>query len=108
MNTLPPSIHRLQSRREMLRHCSLGFGSLALAGVMNDRAFGALPPGAKLPLGQPHFTPRVKHVIFCYMSGGVSHVDSFDPKPELVKRHGQPMPVPVKPTMFNQNGNIMG
>ena len=41
------------------------------------------------------------------MSGGVSHVDSFDPKPELTKRHGQPMPVPVKPTMFNQNGNLM-
>lgn len=42
------------------------------------------------------------------MSGGVSHVDSFDPKPELRRRHGQPMPVPVRPTMFNDNGNIMG
>jgi hypothetical protein len=86
----------------MLRRCSLGFGSLALAGLMNDKTFGAAPT-----VGRPHFAPRVKHVIFCYMSGGVSHVDSFDPKPELARRDGQPMPVPVKPTMFNQNGNIM-
>jgi hypothetical protein len=94
---------RLFSRREMLARVSTGFGSLALAGLMNDRAFGA----ASSPVGKPHFAPRVKHVIFCYMSGGVSHVDSFDPKPELARRHGQPMPVPVRPTMFNQNGNIM-
>jgi len=93
---------RRLSRREMLARVSTGFGSLALAGLMSDRAYGAAPV-----LGRPHYSPRVKHVIFCYMSGGVSHVDSFDPKPELAKRHGQPMPVPVKPTMFNQNGNIM-
>ena len=95
----------LLTRRAMLRRCSLGFGSLALAGLLSDRAYGARgiddkPPG-------PHFPAEAKHVIFCYMSGGVSHVDSFDPKPELAKRHGQPMPVPVKPTMFNNNGNIM-
>jgi len=41
------------------------------------------------------------------MSGGVSHVDTFDPKPRLKRDHGKPMPVPVRPTMFNQNGNIM-
>ncbi len=94
------------TRREMLRRCSLGFGSLALAGLLNDKVYGALAGDAK-PSG-PHFTPRARRVIFCYMSGGVSHVDSFDPKPELARRHGQPMPVPVKPTMFNNNGNIMG
>jgi hypothetical protein len=41
------------------------------------------------------------------MSGGVSHVDTFDPKPRLKRDHGKPMPVTVRPTMFNQNGNIM-
>jgi len=105
MNPLP------LSRREMLRRCSLGFGSMAFAGLFSENARGnaAAPQGsAAVPVqGQPHFPPRVKNVIFCYMSGGVSHVDSFDPKPELIKRHGQPMPVPVKPTMFNQNGNLM-
>lgn len=94
------------TRRAMLRRCSLGFGSVALAGLLADKSYGALAGDAKPP--GPHFKPRAKHVIFCYMSGGVSHVDSFDPKPELAKRQGQPMPVPVKPTMFNNNGNIMG
>lgn len=51
--------------------------------------------------------PRAKNVIFCFMSGGVSAVDSFDPKPRLKHDHGKPMPVPIKPTMFNANGNIM-
>jgi uncharacterized protein DUF1501 len=96
------------TRREMLHRCSLGFGALALRGLLSENAFAAsaaLAGEAHPPV--PHFAPRAKHVIFCYMSGGVSHVDSFDPKPELAKRHGQPMPVPVKPTMFNNNGNIM-
>lgn len=92
-------------RREMLRRCSLGFGTLALSALFAKPAFASPPPGALVR--PPHFPPRAKHVIFAYMSGGVSHVDSFDPKPELQRRHGQPMPVPVKPTMFNDNGNIM-
>lgn len=86
------------TRRQMLARCSLGFGTLALSGLAAQR----VPTAAA-----PHFSPKVKHVIFAYMSGGVSHVDSWDPKPELAKRHGQPMPVPVRPTMFNNNGNIM-
>ena len=53
-----------------------------------------------------HYTPRAKHVIFCYMSGGVSHVDSFDPKPKLKELAGKPMPVKVERTQFNKNGNI--
>jgi hypothetical protein len=53
-----------------------------------------------------HFRPRAKSVIFCYMSGGVSHLDSFDPKPLLKRMAGKPMPVKVERTVFNQNGNI--
>ena len=102
----PGNKTRLISRREMLRRCSMGFGSLALSGLVAEQTLAALAGDQKPP--GPHFKPRAKNVIFCYMSGGVSHVDSFDPKPELKKRHNQPMPVPVKPTMFNQNGNIMG
>jgi hypothetical protein len=93
------------SRREMLRRCSLGFGGLALSALFSEKVFGAVAPSGLVRA--PHFKPRAKHVIFAYMSGGVSHLDSFDPKSELKKRHGQPMPVPVKPTMFNDNGNIM-
>src|SRR6187397_3201937 len=100
------------SRRAMLRTCSLGFSSLALRGLLAAEAAtpgtsGGREKGEPIRAPGPHFTPRVKHIIFAYMSGGVSHVDSWDPKPELAVRHGQPMPVPVKPTMFNNNGNIM-
>src|SRR6188508_999929 len=92
------------SRREMLRQCSLGFGGMALAGLLADQSFGALADDGKPP--GPHFKPRAKRVIFCYMSGGVSHVDSFDPKPELAKLAGKPMPVAVQRTQFNANGTI--
>jgi hypothetical protein len=82
------------SRRQLLSRLSCGFGLTALAGLSH-----ASP---RTPL----FRPRAKSVIFCYMSGGFSHVDSFDPKPELIKRAGQPMPVAVQRTQFNQNGTI--
>ncbi len=93
------------SRREMLRNTSTGFGTLALAGLMSDPAYGAVAP--EVPTRAPHFEPKVKHVIFCYMSGGLSHIDSFDPKPRLAKEAGQPMPFETARTMFNQDGNIM-
>ncbi len=93
---MPPTLNR----RQMLARCSTGFGLLALAGLLPRQALGALrPPG-------PEFRPRAKNVIFCYMSGGVSHLDSFDPKPFLKKLAGQPMPVKVERTMFNNNGKV--
>jgi hypothetical protein len=91
---------RFMTRRQALAHGSTGFGLTALAGLLGDRAYGAsATPG-------PHFVPRAKSVIFCYMSGGVSHIDSFDPKPRLAREAGQPMPMKVERTMFNNNGNI--
>lgn len=96
------------SRRTVLQNASLGFGAVALSGLLQDPAFGQtreLPTGAALP--RLHHAPRAKHVIFCFMSGGVSHVDSFDPKPKLKELHGKPMPVRVERTQFNNNGNVM-
>ena len=100
----PPSV----SRRDMLTKRSTGFGLLALSGLLAERA-GADGAGQASPFAprRPHFKPKVKSVIFCFMSGGVSHVDTFDPKPRLKRDHGKPMPVPVRPTMFNEIGNIM-
>ena len=86
------------SRREFLNTASAGFGMTALAGLMAEQA-GAV--------GKPHFEPKVKSVIFCYLSGGLSHVDSFDPKPRLEKEAGEPMPFKTERTMFNDDGNIM-
>jgi hypothetical protein len=91
------------SRRELLRRCSLGFGGIALSGLLSSPAFGASSPNAK-----PGPKAKAKNVIFCYMSGGVSHVDSFDPKPALRRLHGQSMPVPIQRTVFNDNGKVMG
>lgn len=72
------------TRRSFLRQSSLGFGWLAFAGLANRVA------SAEARRAQAHFAPRAKHVIFLFMDGGVSHVDTFDPKPELTKRTGQP------------------
>lgn len=88
------------SRREILSRASTGFGMAALAGMMQESASGALVSRAK------RFAPRARSVIFCYMSGGVSHVDSFDPKPLLKKFEGKPMPGAVKKTQFNNNGTV--
>ncbi|MDG1895718.1 MAG: DUF1501 domain-containing protein [Fuerstiella sp.] len=98
----------MTSRRDFLERSSTGFGAVALAGLMNDSALAdstELPAGAGLQ--QTHHEPKAKRVIFCFMSGGVSHVDSFDPKPKLKDLHGKPMPVTIERTQFNNNGNIM-
>ena len=98
----PQSMTRLSrlSRREMLRRSSTGFGLLALSGLF------AREGRAALNLSLPHRAPRAKNVIFCYMSGGVSHLDSFDPKPKLKDLAGKPMPVAIERTQFNNNGNV--
>ncbi len=102
--------HRLASpptRREMLKQCSTGFGAMALSGLFGSTGLqAALARQSRAP--GTDFAPRAKHVIFCYMSGGVSQVDSFDPKPRLTRDHGQPMPTRVERTQFNANGNIFG
>src|ERR1700761_8944095 len=65
------------TRRDLLAGTANGFGLLALAGLMGEADAG------------PHFAPKAKNVIFCFMDGGVSHVDSFDPKPKLAALDGQ-------------------
>ena len=90
------------SRRRMLQTTSTGFGMLAAAALLAEEAGAANPQTARVP----HFTPQVKNVIFCYMSGGMSQVDSFDPKPKLAQMAGEPVPFKAERTMFNNNGNI--
>ena len=85
------------SRRHLLTHASTGFGMAALAGLMQ----------AETPVNRAkRLAPKARSVIFCYMSGGVSHLDSFDPKPLLEKYAGQPMPGEVQKTQFNNNGTV--
>ncbi len=91
------------SRREMLRTAANGFGAVALTALMADPAYGAKNP----PRGEPHFKPKAKSVIFLYMDGGPSQVDTFDPKPRLDREHGQRIKMKVEPTQFNNIGNVL-
>lgn len=100
------------SRREMLKHCGSGFGAVALAALSRDRAYG-FDTATSGELGQaghgPHHEVRAKNVIFLYMDGGPSQVDTFDPKPELDRQNGKSPGslFDVEPTQFNNNGNLL-
>src|SRR3954453_4464339 len=85
------------SRREFLCRSGGGFGAVALSWLLSrDLSARAedvlLDPLNPLARREPHFKPRAKSVIFCFMEGGPSHIDLFDPKPTLEKLAGQPMP----------------
>ena len=74
------------SRRAFLRDTACGFGLLGLTDLLAAGQAGPLAPK------QPHCTPRAKRVIFLFMHGGPSHLDTFDPKPLLTRDHGKPLP----------------
>lgn len=90
------------NRREMLRRTGCGFGYLALAGLLGKEAAtaadsGATPQTFNAPTNPlvpklPHFTGRAKRIIFLFMPGGPSQVDTFDPKPRLAQDNGKPSP----------------
>ncbi len=99
MNLLE-SLRQMQSRRAFLGRASTGLGSMALASLLGPRS---LPAGTnsssavaidKWPgvVNPPHLAPRAKRVIYLYMAGGPSHLETFDYKPKLAEMHGQPMP----------------
>ena len=107
MRHLPP--RRPLSRREALCRMGSGFGMLSFASIVSESIARAatLPdtngvPGARIP----NFKPKAKHVIFLFMNGGLSQVDSFDPKPMLDKYHGQPLPGEI-PQHERKTGNLM-
>ena len=79
----------LFSRRELLQRSGLGLGALGLAGVLADAGHAAESP---LAPKAPHFPGKAKRVIHFFLNGGPSQVDTFDPKPELAKYAGQPLP----------------
>ncbi|MFO0918942.1 MAG: DUF1501 domain-containing protein [Planctomycetaceae bacterium] len=97
------------SRREWLRRSACGFGGVALAGLLADASNADTShEAAGLVPRQPHFPARAKRVVFLFMHGGVSHVDSFDPKPQLTKRNGQPLPFAKPKFEFAPTGNLLG
>ena len=84
----------LPSRREVLRRAGAGFGSLALAALLADESAAAGPRADPLAPRVPHSPARARRVIFLFMPGGPSQVDTFDPKPRLYRDHGKPAPKP--------------
>jgi hypothetical protein len=87
------------SRRDLLRHCGAGFGTLGLAALLRDDllAAAAAEPGSNPLAPRPsHFRPRAKRVIQLLANGGPSQMDTFDPKPMLTKYHGQRLPLHLK------------
>lgn len=118
MTPYPPYFRKPMSRRQLLNSCKCGFGSLAVAGL-----FGSLLPSCVDASNQhkaqidallsgvksPGFLPKAKNIIFLYMDGGVSQVDSFDPKPRLEKEHGEDPTnkFKVDDTQFGNVGKIL-
>jgi hypothetical protein len=85
------------TRRAALQQTACGFGSLALAGLCADSVQAANPLAAK----EPHLHPRAKRIIFLFMQGGPSHVDTYDYKPTLYKHDGKKMPFDDARTIAN-------
>jgi hypothetical protein len=83
---------RLHQRRTFLTQACRGVGGAALASLLPHAGAADAPRGA---VAKPHVPPKAKRVIFMVMAGGASHLELFDHKPELAKRHGQPMPESV-------------
>src|SRR5262245_11944936 len=98
----PPFARDLLDRRRFLADLGTGLGGVALASLLADagqlraeepaRWSPSIRPEAPLAARPPHFEPRARQVLLIFCSGAVSHVDTFDYKPELVKRSGQPLP----------------
>jgi hypothetical protein len=79
----------IPSRRSFLQQAGLGFGSLALATLLHEQSRAQPAPANPLAPRPPHFPARAKAVIWLFMTGGPSQVDTFDYKPELQRRDGQ-------------------
>src|SRR5438874_2520123 len=90
---------RIQSRRKFFRECAGGIGTVALAQLLEREGRGATAGTNPLAPRPPHFPPTAKNVIFMFMEGGPSQIDLFDPKPELQKWHGKPLPAEMTKDM---------
>jgi Protein of unknown function (DUF1501) len=104
-NYLSDSTHFWMDRREFLGQMGSGLTGIALAVLLKEQGLLARDSS---PLGEPHFVPKARRVIQIFCPGGVSQMDTFDYKPELQRRSGEPMPGEEKLVSFTAaNGNLM-
>ena len=85
-NTIQAFVHPRWTRRQALERLAGGFGMLAISDLLSGAETNPFAPKAT------HFPATAKRIIYLVMNGGMSHVDTFDPKPVLAKFNGQPMP----------------
>jgi hypothetical protein len=97
--------NRRLSRRDMLRMSSVGFGNLALLGLLQEQA-DAASAGPLAPKA-PMYPARAKRVIFVFLHGGPSQVDTFDPKPLLARDNGKPFPFDKPRIVSSPTGNLL-
>jgi hypothetical protein len=96
------------SRRRLLGRAANGFGALALSALLCDDGRAASGGAVDAEGARPtHFRPRARQIIFLYMDGGPSQVDTFDPKPRLDREHGTPFKMKVQPTQFDNVGTTL-
>ncbi len=89
----------LLTRRHFFGRAATGIGALALGSLLNPKLFSARAdeaPGGAFPLGQPHFRPTAKRVIYLFMAGGPSQMDLYDYKPTLEKLHETELPESIR------------
>ncbi len=103
------AVNEQLSRRQWLRQSACGFGQIALMGLMASEVKADRDGVVSGPLAPKpsHFAPQAKRVVFLFMHGGVSHVDSLDPKPRLVELNGQPLPMTKPKFEFAPTGNLL-
>ncbi|MFM1871715.1 MAG: hypothetical protein RL398_1137 [Planctomycetota bacterium] len=94
----------VSTRRNFLADVAAGFGAMALTDLRRPTIRTGDDPLAPRP---PHLAPRAKRVVFLFMHGGPSQVDTFDYKPLLQRDHGKPLPFPKPRVTFAQTGNLM-
>lgn len=99
----------IPNRRQLLKDCAAGFGSVALAALLAESSRGDSPSTASDPLSPrpPHFEPRAKRIIFLFMKGGPSHLDTFDDKPRLRRDNGKPLPFAKPRVQFAETGALL-
>jgi hypothetical protein len=95
------------SRRELLRSTAVGFGGMALAGLLAQSDANGSPSGHDLRIRAPHFPAKAKRIIFLFMHGGPSQVDTFDYKPQLQKDDNKPLPFNKPRVVSAETGNLL-
>ncbi|QDU36335.1 hypothetical protein Mal4_06200 [Maioricimonas rarisocia] len=100
-------LQALQTRRHLLKTSAVGFGHLALQALLGQESSAQAASTNPLIPQQPHHPPRARRIVFLFMKGGPSHVDTFDPKPLLDRDHGKPLPFDLPRVTFAKQGNLL-